>query len=59
MHELKEMILMKGGMGYEAAHKAALAYYKVSNYALYHPSVILAMPENFSTGFFTYWGLSR
>lgn len=59
MHELKEMTLMRGGMGYDAAHKAALAYYNVSNYALYHPSVIAALPEYFSTGFFNYWGIMR
>jgi hypothetical protein len=59
MHELKEMTLMRGGMGYRVAHDATLAYYNVSNFAIYHPSVIAMYPENFAIGFFNFWGIAR
>ena len=40
MHELREATFMKDGMLYESAHSAALEYYYVSPFSVYHPDVI-------------------
>ena len=57
LHELKEFSLMNKGMLYEAARAQTLAYYNVSNFALYHPEVILSLPGQFGPGWFAFWGL--
>ena len=44
MHELKESALMQSGMPYEEAHGAALDFFEVSDYSVYHPDVIKMEP---------------
>ena len=50
MHELREATLMKNGMQYYDAHNAALEYFKVSPYSVYHPDVIKANPSAWGNG---------
>jgi len=52
LHELHEAGLMQGGMNYRIAHQAALDYYGVSRYSVYHPEVIQAFPEWFNDDWF-------
>ncbi|GFZ32152.1 hypothetical protein CSC2_26780 [Clostridium zeae] len=57
LHELKEADLMAGGMGYNAAHEAALEYYGVSRFSVYHPDVIKALSSEFNDFWKKFWGL--
>jgi hypothetical protein len=55
LHELKEASLMKNGMSYDVAHKAALDFYEVSPFSVYHPEVIKANPEWFNSNWLKFW----
>lgn len=57
LHELKEADLMVGGMQYTTAHQAALDFYEVSNFSVYHPDVIKSLSEIFNDNWFRFWGL--
>lgn len=50
---------MNQGQDYDAAHKAALDKYGVTEFDLYHSDVIKSMPEWFSPAWFEYWGISK
>jgi hypothetical protein len=54
-HEAYEATLMGRGMGWDAAHAAALAKYNVSPFAVYHPEVITRFPDHFSPGYGNFW----
>ncbi|MEZ5991511.1 MAG: hypothetical protein R3E76_04080 [Planctomycetota bacterium] len=56
MHELKEAHLMGAGMPYVKAHELALATYKNSPFAVYHPTVI--PKSGWAEGWYNFWGLS-
>ncbi len=56
-HELLEAGHMASGMGYEAAHAAALEEAGVSPFSLYHPEVIQQFPAEFNTAWRAFWGL--
>ena len=57
LHEFKEADLMVGGMEYTTAHQAALNFYEVSNFSVYHPDVIKSLSEIFNDNWFRFWGL--
>jgi hypothetical protein len=59
LHEAAEATMMARGLGYEAAHGAALLKYKVSPFSVYHPSVIQALPEHFNPNWLKFWGLGN
>jgi hypothetical protein len=59
MYEASEATMMGRGMGYEAAHDAALSKYQVSPFSVYHPEVIQSLPGSFGTGFKKFWGLGE
>jgi RHS repeat-associated protein len=59
LHEAAEATMMRRGMGYDAAHAAALEKYGVSEFNLYHPDVIQSMPEWFGQPWFDFWGIGR
>ena len=48
---------MESGMDYDTAHNAALKFYEVSNFSVYHPDVIKLFPEEFNDNWFKFWGL--
>ena len=58
-HEIEEAGLMNQGLDYDAAHNAALDKYQVTEFDLYHPDVIKAMPEWFSPAWFEYWNIGQ
>jgi hypothetical protein len=58
LHELKEASLMQSGMPYEEAHQAALDFYGVSPYSIYHPEVIQQFPDVFNSNWFKFWGIN-
>jgi hypothetical protein len=58
-HEASEATLMSQGLDYDTAHAAALAKYQVSPFAVYHPDVIQALPEQFNSNFFKFYGLDK
>ena len=49
LHEAAEATMMGRGLGYDAAHAAALNKYGVSPFSLYHPDVIQANPGLFNS----------
>ena len=55
MHELAESTMMSNGIGYDAAHAAALAKYDVSPFSVYHIDVINMYSEWFSKGWKAFW----
>lgn len=57
LHEITEAGMMRAGMSYEAAHAAALAQHGVSQFALYSPAVVRALPQLFSNAWRAYWGI--
>ncbi len=57
LHELKEADLMAEGMSYNAAHGAALEYYGVSRFSVYHPDVIKSLSSWFNDLWKSFWGL--
>ncbi len=57
LHEAAEATMMGRGMGYNAAHGAALQKYGVSPFSVYHPSVIQALPSHFNNAWRGFWGL--
>ena len=59
MHELREATFMKDGMLYESAHSAALEYYNVSPFSVYHPDVIKIDPSAWGRPWFEFWGIGR
>ncbi len=59
MHELREATFMKNGMQYYDAHNAALEYFKVSPYSVYHPDVIKENPSAWGNGWFKFWEIER
>lgn len=59
LHEQKEAQLMQSGMGYNQAHQAALDFYEVSNFSVYHPDVIKMQPGYWNNGWFNFWGITR
>ena len=56
-HELTESVYMKNGMSYETAHAATLKRYGNSPFAVYHPDVIKATPENFNSNWRKFWNI--
>ncbi len=48
LHEASEATMMGRGLGYDAAHSAALGKYGVTEFNLYHPEVIQANPTLFN-----------
>ncbi|HET9732000.1 MAG TPA: hypothetical protein VFP54_04930 [Acidimicrobiales bacterium] len=54
-HELTEAELMRGGMGYDEAHAAAMQTHPT--YGNYDPEVIKAYPEYFNDNWRGYWGI--
>lgn len=59
LHEASEATMMGRGMGYDAAHAAALQKYGVSKFSVYSPEVIQALPGSFNQNWFNFWGLGR
>jgi peptidoglycan hydrolase-like protein with peptidoglycan-binding domain/ribosomal protein L30E len=59
LHELKEAELMASGFNQQAAHRAALEFYKVSDFSVYHPEVIKNNSGWFNDEWFDFWGMSR
>jgi hypothetical protein len=59
LHELKESGLMRSGMSYAQAHQAALNFYGVSNFSVYHPDVIKIDPSYWNQGWFDFWGITK
>jgi hypothetical protein len=59
LHELKESALKQGGVAYDAAHQAALDFYEVSPYSIYHPEVIQRYSEWFNSNWFDFWGIGK
>ena len=57
LHEVAEATLMSRGVGYDAAHAAALQRYGVSEFSLYHPEVVNSFREWFSPAWRKFWGL--
>ena len=57
MHEAAEATKMAKGLGYDAAHAAALNKYGVSKFSVYHPSVIKALPQWFNNNWRSFWGI--
>ncbi len=57
-HEAAEATKMARGLSYEPAHAAALQKYGVSPYSVYHPDVIRAMPEQFNSNWYNFWGIT-
>jgi filamentous hemagglutinin len=57
LHEIAEGTMRARGMTYESAHSAALGKYGVTEYDLYHPDVVDALPGSFNNSWRTYWGL--
>ncbi len=58
-HELKEAELMASGLSYYEAHTAALQFYGVSPFSLYHPNVIKDFPDQFNKNWFDAWGIEK
>ena len=58
-HEIYESTLMKKGMSYEEAHEAAKAYYNAVEFNFYHPDVIKQYSREFSTPWFSFWGMEK
>ena len=59
LHELKEASLMSSGMSYNQAHQAALDFYEVSNFSVYHPDVIKKDLGFWNDGWLKFWGITR
>src|SRR5262249_37524387 len=57
LHEISEATMMGRGLSYEAAHAAALIKYGVSEFSVYHPEVILSLPQFFNSAWRAFWGL--
>jgi len=57
LHEISEGTFRAQGIGYDAAHAAALQKYGVSPYSVYHPDVIQTMPSQFGNAWRAFWGL--
>jgi hypothetical protein len=57
MHEAAEATLMARGLAYETAHAMAIQKYGVSQYSVYHPSVVAALPQWFNNNWRTFWGI--
>lgn len=57
LHEASEATMMGRGLGYDAAHAAAIEKYGVSPFSLYHPEVIQANPGLFNNAWRNYWNL--
>jgi filamentous hemagglutinin len=57
LHEISEGTFRARGLGYDAAHDAALQKYGASPFSIYAPSVIEAMPEWFNNNWRAYWGI--
>ncbi|MGX9773205.1 RHS repeat domain-containing protein [Janthinobacterium aestuarii] len=59
LHEIAENTLRMGKIdpGYDAAHKAALLKYGVSEFNLYSEKVIRSMPGEFNKNFKNFWGI--
>ena len=55
----KRAAMMERGMGYDAAHAAALQKYGVSPFSVYPPQVIQALPGSFNQKWFNFWGIGR
>lgn len=58
-HEIYETRLMNNGMSYEEAHEAAKAYYNAVEFNFYHPDVIKQYSREFSTPWFSFWGMEK
>ncbi|MCT7994828.1 hypothetical protein [Laspinema olomoucense] len=58
-HELKEAELMTKGLSYKEAHTAALQFYRVSPFSLYHPEVIQQFPDEFNKNWLNAWRIEK
>ena len=58
-HELKEAQLVLSGMEQTVAHQAALNYYGVSPFSVYHPEVIQLQPGWWNKAWFDFWNIER
>ena len=56
LHEASEATMQARGLSQPAAHAAALSKYG-SEYDLYHPDVIKALPQMFNQTWFRYWNI--
>ncbi len=56
LHEASEATMMNRGLGYDAAHQAALQKYGVHDFAVYPREVVQKMSEWFNRGFLNYGG---
>ena len=57
LHEISEGTFRNRGLGYDAAHEAAISKYGVSPFSLYHPDVIRSMPDFFNGAWRAHWGI--
>ena len=55
LHEIAEGAYRLRGLGYDAAHAAALGKYGASSFSLYHPEVIGAFPAYFNNAWRAFW----
>ena len=58
-HEIYESNMMKNGMNYNNAHRAAKVHYNATEFNFYHPEVIKQNPKLFSNVWFEFWGIER
>ncbi len=58
-HEIYESTMMRGGMNYNNAHKAAKTHYNATEFNLYHPEIIKQNPKSFNNAWFEFWGIER
>ena len=58
-HELKEAQLVASGIEQTVAHEAALQYYEVSPFSVYHPDVIQMEPGWWNNAWYDFWGIER
>lgn len=57
MHEWKEGVLMEGGMSCDEVHRAALDFFEVSDFSVYHPDVIQMRPMEWNRLWKQFWGI--
>ena len=58
-HEIYESTMMRGGMNYNNAHKAAKIHYNATEFNFYHPEIIKQNPQSFNNAWFEFWGIER
>lgn len=48
---------MQNGMPYEEAHRAALDFFEVSDFSVYHPDVIKMEPMEWNDAWKNFWNI--